>query len=119
MKKHFYSMLSFIQLFATQVTTMNSTGNDLSPEMKTYYDRRLLDYAYGQQLRDIAPALLLSLMMAAFVYPVTKLGLGDLVTLLIQVPLGVAIYAGAAWALKLESFQYVLGIAQKFVRKES
>ena len=35
MKKLFYSMLSFIQLFATQVTTMNSTGNDLSPEMKT------------------------------------------------------------------------------------
>ncbi len=53
--------------------------------------------------------------MAGCVYPVTKLGLGDLVTLLIQVPLGVAIYAGAAWALKLESFQYVLGIAKKFI----
>lgn len=32
----------FIQLFATQTTTMNSTGNDLSPEMKTYYDKNLL-----------------------------------------------------------------------------
>ena len=83
--------------------------------LNAWPNRRLLDYAYGQQLRDIAPALLLSLMMAAFVYPVTKLGLGDLVTLLIQVPLGVAIYAGAAWALKLESFQYVLGIAKKFI----
>ena len=83
--------------------------------LNAWPNRRLLDYAYGQQLRDIAPALLLSLLMAAFVYPVTKLGLGDLVTLLIQVPLGVAIYAGAAWALKLESFQYVLGIAKKFI----
>ena len=52
MKKHFYSMLSFIQLFATQVTTMNSTGNDLSPEMKTYYDRRLLDYAAPNLVHD-------------------------------------------------------------------
>ena len=25
----------FIQLFATQTTLLNSTGNDLSPEMKT------------------------------------------------------------------------------------
>ena len=83
--------------------------------LNAWPNRRLLDYAYGQQLRDIAPALLLSLLMAGCVYPVTKLGLGDLVTLLIQVPLGVAIYAGAAWALKLESFQYVLGIAKKFI----
>ncbi len=52
MKKLFYSMLSFIQLFATQVTTMNSTGNDLSPEMKTYYDRRLLDYAAPNLVHD-------------------------------------------------------------------
>ena len=32
----------FIQLFAVQVTTMNDVGNDLSPEMKTYYDKNLL-----------------------------------------------------------------------------
>ena len=33
---------NFIQLFAVQTTTMNSTGNDLSPEMKTFYDKALL-----------------------------------------------------------------------------
>ena len=42
----------FIQLFATQVSTMNSTGNDLSPEMKTYYDMRLLDYASANLVHD-------------------------------------------------------------------
>lgn len=42
----------FIQLFATQVTTMNNTGNDLSPEMKTYYDLRLLDYAQANLVHD-------------------------------------------------------------------
>ena len=52
MKKLFYSILSFVQLFATQVSTMNSTGNDLSPEMKTYYDMRLLDYAAPNLVHD-------------------------------------------------------------------
>lgn len=33
---------NFIQLFATQTTLLNSVGNDLSPEMKTYYDKNLL-----------------------------------------------------------------------------
>ena len=46
------SIPDFIQLFATQVTTMNSTGNDLSPEMKTYYDLRLLDYAQANLVHD-------------------------------------------------------------------
>lgn len=35
-------MLDFIQLFATQTTLLNDPGNDLSPEMKTYYDKNLL-----------------------------------------------------------------------------
>ena len=42
----------FIQLFATQTSTMNSSGNDLSPEMKTYYDLRLLDYAQANLVHD-------------------------------------------------------------------
>ena len=50
--KLFTMLRNFIQLFATQVTTMNSTGNDLSPEMKTYYDMRLIDYAQAALVHD-------------------------------------------------------------------
>ena len=42
MKKVLSLILGFIQTFAVQVTTMNTQGNDLSPEMKTYYDKNLL-----------------------------------------------------------------------------
>jgi len=35
-------MRGFIQLFAVQTTLLNTPGNDLSPEMKTYYDKNLL-----------------------------------------------------------------------------
>ena len=38
----------FIQLFAVQTTLLNETGNDLSPEMKTFYDKRLLYAAQAQ-----------------------------------------------------------------------
>lgn len=87
--------------------------------LNAWPNRKLLDYAYGQQLRDIAPAVLLSLLMAACVYPVTKLGLGDLLTLLIQVPLGVLVYAGGAYLFKVDSFRYALNtIKHVFHRKE-
>ncbi len=45
-------LFDFIQLFAVQTTLLNSTGNDLSPEMKTYYDMRLLDYAQANLVHD-------------------------------------------------------------------
>lgn len=38
----------FIQLFAVQTTLLNTTGNDLSPEMKIFYDKALLYAAQAQ-----------------------------------------------------------------------
>jgi len=38
----------FIQLFAVQTTLLNASGNDLSPEMKTFYDKALLYAAQAQ-----------------------------------------------------------------------
>jgi len=48
MKKVLSLILGFIQTFAVQVTTMNTQGNDLSPEMKTYYDKNLFYAAQAQ-----------------------------------------------------------------------
>ena len=79
-------------------------------------NRRLLDYAYGQQLRDVLPALGLSLFMAGCVWSVTRLGLGDFVTLLLQVPLGVAIYLGGAVVFKVESFGYLLELLRSHLK---
>lgn len=41
-----------IQLFATQTTLLNSSGNDLSPEMKTYYSDFLIDMAGPKLVHD-------------------------------------------------------------------
>lgn len=38
----FGKVIDFIQMFAVQTTLLNTTGNDLSPEMKTFYDKALL-----------------------------------------------------------------------------
>ena len=41
-----------LQLFATQTTGLNASGNDLSPEMKTYYEKRLIDLAEPKLVHD-------------------------------------------------------------------
>lgn len=80
-------------------------------------NRRLLDYTYLRQLRDILPALLLSALMGAVILPVSLLGLGDWLTLLIQVPLGVAVYLLGSRLFRVDSFGYVLGIAKRLIHR--
>ena len=82
-------------------------------------NRRLLDYPYLRQLQDMLPAILLSGAMAAAVWTVTRLGLGDVLTLLIQVSLGAALYVLGSWALKLDSFVFLLSMAKKLQRRKA
>ena len=41
-----------LQLFDTQTTLLNAAGNDLSPEMKTFYDMALIDMAEPNLVHD-------------------------------------------------------------------
>ena len=79
-------------------------------------NRKLLDYPYLTQLKDMAPSILLSAVMAAAVLAVLRLGLSDGLTLLIQIPLGVAIYVTGSVLLKLESFEYLLATAKNMIQ---
>ena len=69
------------------------------------------------QLRDIMPAALASLAMAACVWPVTLLGLHDILTLMIQVPLGVVVYVLISVVFKLDSFNFMLGVVKKLLHR--
>lgn len=50
--KRFVAMMLNLQLFATQTTTTNYPGNDLSPENKTYYDKTLIREASANLIHD-------------------------------------------------------------------
>ena len=80
---------------------------------------KLLRYPYLRQLRDMLPNIGLSLVMAGCVWLVSLLGLGDLPTLLLQVALGVSIYALGSRLLKLESFDYILGMVRKILQQKT
>ena len=41
-----------LQRFAVQTTTTKGSGNDLTPEMKTYYEKRLIDLADPRLVHD-------------------------------------------------------------------
>ncbi len=83
-------------------------GGIISTFINAHPNRKLLGYSYKEQWLDIAPSLLLSLVMGAAVYSLKWLGLSALITLVIQVVTGAVLYTALAWLFKLESFNYLL-----------
>ncbi len=81
--------------------------------------KRLVGYGYAQQLKDLLPSVALSAIMGVIVYGITWLKLSDPVTLVIQVVVGVGLYAGLAWLLKMESMRYVLKTILEMKRKRT
>lgn len=80
----------------------------ISSFVNAYPNKKLLNYGYGEQIKDILPSLLLSLVMGVIVYLVLYLGLTPLITMLIQILVGVVIYVGLAFIFKLECFTYLV-----------
>lgn len=87
--------------------------------INSWPNKKLLDYSYPEQIRDILPGILLAVLMGCCVYPIQWLGLPDAVTLLIQVPLGAVIYIGVSAVLRLDSYKYVMKEIQPYLKKIS
>ncbi len=86
--------------------------------INSWPNKKLMNYAYLDQLKDMLPQILLTCLMGAIVYLVTLLHLPDILTLLIQVPLGAAIYIGGSKLFRIDSFAYVLGVLKQYLPKK-
>ena len=80
-------------------------------------NKKLLNYGYTEQLKDILPAILLAISMGVVIYPIQFVGLSYLVTLLIQIPLGALVYILGSRLLHLDSFEYLLQIIRPYIKK--
>lgn len=89
----------------------------LSQIINSWPNKKLMDYSYIEQLKDILPGIGLAAFMGCCVYCVNLLHLNNWLTLIIQVPLGAVIYIGLSALLRLESFTYVLNMIKPAIRK--
>lgn len=85
--------------------------------INSYPNSKLCGYAFSQQLRDIIPAFLLAAAMGLLVWLISLAGFGSLVTLILQVLTGAVFYIAASVILKLDTFNYLLGIAKQILHR--
>ena len=90
----------------------------MSQIINSWPNKKLLNYSYLKQLKDIFPQIGLSLGMGVIVYSISLIGLNQIWTLLLQFIVGVTIYIFGSKFFHLESFEYLCKtIKQLFVKK--
>ena len=82
-------------------------------------NKKLINYSYADQLKDVLPTILLAALMGGTVYCVNFLGLGHVLTLLVQVPLGVIVYIALSILFKNDSFTYIINYAKTLKKRRS
>lgn len=77
-----------------------------------YPNIKLIDYKISEQIKDVLPSLVVSLLMGASVYWIQYLSLPLLVMLLCQTVLGVIVYFCLSKWFKVEAFCYLYDFAR-------
>lgn len=91
----------------------------LSQIINSWPNKKLLNYGYFQQLKDIMPSILLSLFMGLCMYFIKYLNMGLLSTFITQIIVGYIIYVGISFFLKLETFEYIFNILKNLIIKNN
>ena len=89
----------------------------LSQLINSYPNKKLLNYSYAQQFKDMLPQIGASLFMGVVVYCVQFLGLNSILTLLIQAPVGVVLYVGISKVFHIDSFEYILLMLKSILKR--
>lgn len=69
--------------------------------------KKLVDYGWNEQITDVLPTLIASLIMGAFVYACSFIPLGNFLVLIIQMLVGAIIYFIACRVMSLEGLDYI------------
>lgn len=88
----------------------------LSQIINSWPNKKLMDYSYFEQLKDMLPQIALSVTMGIIVLSVNLLWFTPMITLLIQVPLGVIVYIALSKIFHVDSFEYMIKIIKSFIQ---
>lgn len=85
--------------------------------INSYPNKKLINYSYREQIKDIIPFIVMSLVMGIFVYLVGLLNMRTIVVFALQIVVGVIVYLTISIIIKIETLDYTLKMVQKLIKK--
>lgn len=92
-------------------------NNFLNQLINSWPNKKLLNYSYKDQIMDILPSTALALVMGICVIAIGHLKINSLLLLLIQIFVGMVVYALGSFVFKLEAFSTIREMAVNYIAK--
>ncbi len=86
--------------------------------MNSFPNKKLLNYGYIEQIKDILPAIFLAIFMVIIIYPISYLALNDISILILQIVIGGVVYVLGSKLFELETFNYIVGILKNKLERK-
>ncbi len=102
---------SFISIYAVILVLLMMAV--ISNMMNAFQNNKLLGYKYSEFLKDALPSFLLAAVMAICTWCVGFVALPAIVSLLLQIVCGVAVYFALSYILKFKAFSILINILRK------
>ncbi len=88
----------------------------LSQIINTFPNKKLLNYSYWDQIKDIIPSVILAITMGLIIYPFFFLHINVFIQLVLQVFTGMLVYWLGSIFFKLDTYMYLKGIIIAYIR---
>ena len=89
----------------------------VSQIINSYPNKKLLNYGYIEQLKDILPSITLAVFMGGVISIFNCIDCSDIIMLLLQVTVGSVIYIVGSIIFKMDSFNYLLEIVRNLIKR--
>lgn len=80
----------------------------LSTFINAYPNKHFLDYSYKEQIMDVLPSLIVSLIMGAIIFALNYLNISTSKLLVLQIIIGILSYILLSKLFKIESYNYLI-----------
>ncbi len=112
------ALISTIKISLSAVMIGSVVASGICTIINAWPNKKLFDYSIVEQLKDILPSLILSIVMCVAVISIRSfLHLPLIIALLIQIIFGVFIYLLGSLIIKLDSFYYLQDTIKSFLKK--
>lgn len=90
----------------------------LSQIINSWPNKKLLNYSYLQQLKDIIPTLVLATIMGLIVFLFNFLNLNVIIELILQVLVGATVYIIGSLLLKIDTLNFLLDTLKSLIKSK-
>ena len=90
----------------------------LSTMINSYPNKRLMEYGYFEQVKDLAPNLILAIVMGCIIFPLSYIQLNTVGILILQIFIGAISYLLASYITHNENFRYIIASGKEILHKK-